>query len=92
MAGIGNQITSFTQLAIGTYGYVIAVDLSANLIAIPTQITKPKIAISSAAILNLVANTNTRVKLIGGSGAFNPSFKVKVELYSQSAKSFSQES
>ena len=42
--------------------------------------------------LGLIKNANTKVKLIGGSGAFNPSFKVKVELYSQSAKSFSQES
>lgn len=42
--------------------------------------------------LGVIKNANTKVKLIGGSGAFNPSFKVKVDLYSQSAKSFSQES
>ena len=42
--------------------------------------------------LGIIKNANTKVKLIGGSGAFNPSFKVKVDLYSQSAKIFSQES
>ncbi|MCE2687217.1 MAG: 50S ribosomal protein L15 [Rickettsiales bacterium] len=38
--------------------------------------------------LGIIKNANTKVKLIGGSGEFNPSFKVKVDLYSQSAKSF----
>ncbi len=40
--------------------------------------------------IGLIKDTKTKVKLIGGSGFINPSFKVKVDLYSKSAKSFSQ--